>query len=248
MEEQMTSPNVEDQTQSDVWRLQGVFFEPTKTFQSINERPSFWLPLVLTVIIAILLWQALAYFVNLEDFFLEQAKLNPQTAQLTDEQLEQQMKFTVPLIQWVGPIVVPPVTMFLFAALILLMVHLSGSETIYRKLLGVTSHCLFLQALIGAVLMILVFALASDPKAIDVQNPVYTNLGPLLDSKESPVLYKLASSVDLVVWYVIYLLGLGTATVSKRMAVGKGVFLVAFLYAIYVLLSVGLSAVWNQVL
>jgi len=78
-----------------------------------------------------------------------------------------------------------------------------------------------------------------------VQNPVYTNLGPLVDSKESPVLYKLASSADLVIWYVIYLLGLGTATVSKRMTVGKGVLLVAFLYGIYVLLGAGWAAVWN---
>lgn len=245
MEEQIASPTGGEENQSDVWRLQGIFFEPTKTFESINVRPSFWLPLLLTVVIAILLWQALPYFVELEDLLMAQAKLNPQTAQLSEDQLEQQLKYTVPIIQWVGPVVAPPAMLFLFAALILLMVHLTGSETTYKKLLGVTSHCLFLQTLIGSVLMLLVYSLASDPKAIDMQNPVYTNLGPLLDAQQSPLLYKLASSVDMVVWYVIYLLGLGTAAVSKRMSVGKGVMLVGVLYIIYVLISVGWAAVWN---
>ena len=148
------------------------------------------------------------------------------------------------MVKWVGPIMAPPVMLFFFSGLILLMVHLSGSETTYKKLLGVTSHSLFLQTLIGAVLTILVYALASDPKAIDFQNPVYTNLSPLVNARESPILYKIASSFDLVVWYIIYLMGLGTATVSKRMTVGKGVLLVAILYIIYVLLGVGWAAIW----
>ena len=122
----------------------------------------------------------------------------------------------------------------------------TGNETSYKKLLGVTAHCLFFQTLIGSVMILLVYSLASDPKAIDIQNPVYTNLGPLVDAKESPILSKLASSVDLVVWYVIYLLGLGTATVSKRMAVGTGVALVAALYIVYVILGVGWTALWNS--
>jgi len=241
MENPGTSPGAE----GDLWRLQGIFFEPTKTFYSIDKRPSFWVPLLATIIVAILMWQAMAHFVDLEELFLEQAKLNPQTADLSDEQLEQQMKFTVPIIQWVGPLVAPPVMLFLIAALILLMVHLSGSETSYKKLLGVTSHCLFLQTVVGSVLMVTVYALASDPKSIDFQNPVYTNLGPLVDSKDSPVLYKLASSADLVIWYVIYLLGMGTAAVSRRMSVGKGVMLVAVLYLFYVLLSLGWAAIWT---
>jgi hypothetical protein len=245
MEEQIGAPTLEDQDQGDLWRLQGIFFEPAKTFQSINKRPSFWLPLLITIIILLLLWQGLSHFVDLEDLFLQEARKNPQTESLTDEQLEQQLKFTVPFIKWVSPVVAPPIMLFLFSALILGMVFLSGSETSYKKLLGVTSHCLFLQALIGTALTLLVYALASDPKAIDIQNPVYTNLGPLVDAKESPILARLAASVDLVVWYVIYLLGLGTATVSKRMTVGKGVMLVALLYIFYVLLGVGWTALWN---
>lgn len=245
MEEQQTSPTGEAQDTSDVWRLQGIFFEPTRTFQSINKRPSFWLPLLLTVVIAFLVWQALAYLVDLEDIFLQQAKLNPQTAQLTEEQLEAQISYTVPLVKWVIPVVAPPLTLLAVAALILAMVYLSGSQTTYKKLLAVTSHSLFLQTLVGSVLLILVYALATDPRAIDLQNPVYTNLSPLVDAKESPIFYKLASSLDLVVWYVIYLLGLGTATVSKRMTVGKGVLLVAMLYIIYVLMGVGWTALWS---
>jgi len=245
MEEHLNSPTGDDENQSDLWRLQGIFFEPTRTFKSIEKRPSFWLPLLFTIIVAILLWQAMAYFVDLEEAFLEQARQSPQTEGLSDEQLEQQVKYTVPFVQWVGPVIGPPIILFALAALILLMVYLFGNETSYKKLLGVTSHCLFLQTLIGSVLIILVYSLASDPKAIDMQNPVYTNLGPLVDAKESPIIAKLASSVDLVVWYVIYLLGLGTATVSKRMAVSKGVMLVAILYIIYVVLGVAWTVVWS---
>jgi hypothetical protein len=232
----------EAEERGDLWRLQGIIFEPTKTFESINSRPSFWVALVATILIAVLFWQILPYFVDLEELFLEQARQNPQAAQVSDEDLEQSIGFSILFVQWGAAVVAPVLFLFLIAGLIMLLVHLTGSETTYQKLLGVTSHALFFQTLVGTVLTLLVYSLASDPKSIDLENALYTNLGHLFNAKESPVMYKLASSVDVVVWYVIYLLGLGTATVSSRMKVAKGVILVAVLYAIYVLLGVGWAA------
>jgi hypothetical protein len=242
MDQQMTPPSVEEEERGDLWRLQGIIFEPGKTFESINRRPSFWLALIATIVLAVLFWQILPYFVDLEELFLEQARQNPQTAQLSDEELEGSIGVSIMFVQWGAAVVAPVVFLFLIAALIMLLVHLTGSETSYKKLLGVTSHTLFFQSLVGMVLTLLVYSLASDPKSIDIENPLYTNLGHLVSAKESPVIYKLASSVDIVVWYVIYLLGLGTATVSAKMKVAKGVILVATLYGIYVLLGVGWAA------
>jgi len=241
MEEQMSSNVTEEsavETRGSIWRLQGIFFEPSATFEDINKKPTILVPLLLSIVIALVGWNIVDNLVDLQEIMEVQIKANPQAESLTPEQIELQASYAVPFIKWVGPIVGPPIMMLLVAALMLLGAFLTGGVTTFKKLLSVAAYTFFLSTLISLTLVVLVFAVASEPETIDLQNPVFSNPGPLFDSKDSPVLYKLASSADIIIWYVIFLLGLGMSKVSEGIRVGKGFAIVAVMYLIYVSLGV----------
>lgn len=232
----------EEETKSSIWRLQGIFFEPSATFEDINKKPTFLVPLLLSILVALIGWNLVDNLVDLQEVMEVQIKASPQAERLTQEQIELQARYSVPFIKWVGPIVGPPLMVLLSSALMLLMAFLTGGSTTFKKLFSVSAYTFFLSTLISVVLIVLVFAVSAEPESIDIQNPVFSNLGPLFDAQDSPVLYKLASSADVIVWYVIFLLGLGLSKVSTGINAGKGFALVAALYLIYV--SIGVA--WNM--
>jgi hypothetical protein len=188
--------------------------------------------------------------IDLADVIEAQIRSSSQGAQLTTEQIETQVDGLknspfFPIMKWGGPLIGPPVLIFVVAALMLLLVYLMGSETTYKRLLGVTSHTYFFYYLVYSGLTVAVFLLASDPKSIDIQNPVYTNLGFLVEAKDGPVINKILSSLDIITIYIICLLGLGMSKVSERMKSGRGIVLVASIYIVYVLLGVGWRAIFG---
>lgn len=241
MESQSAAIQETPQPKGALWRLQGIFFEPSATFEDINLRPGFIVPIIVGIVVAFATWQAVAHLVDLQQFFIAQMKSNPQTAGLTPEQMQTAISWQVLSIKYIAPVFVP-IMALLFSAVFMLMVWISGSETTFTKLLGVVSYTMFFYGLVTAVLLIATFALAQDPYAINLQNPVFTNLGPLVDMKTSPILHRLASSVDIISIYVIYLFGLGISKVARRITVGKGVVLVVIPYLVYLGIVVGITA------
>ncbi len=246
MEAHVPSVGPEQQaTKGALWRLQGIFFEPSATFEDINRKPGFVVPLLVGILLALVTWQVIGHLVNLQEILMVSMKTNPQVAdKVSPEQMQQQASFLVPFIQYVAPLLGVPIMIFLTSGVLMLMVWISGSETTFSKIASVVSYSMFLQGLIGGILMILVFALASDPLAIDLKNPVMTNIGRFVDASESPVLNRLLSSVDILVWYVIFLLGLGLSKIARPMTIARGVILVAVPYLLYVAASAGLAALF----
>ncbi len=247
MEEQLSSKVTEEsavETRGSIWRLQGIFFEPSATFEDINKRPTFLVPLLLSIMIALIGWNIIDNLVDLQELMETQIKTAPQAEGLSQEQIELQASYTVPFIKWAAPVVIPPLMMLLVAALMLLMAFLTGGTTTFKKLTSVVSYTFFFQTVISMTLIVLVFAVVSEPETVNFQNPVSSNPAFLFDAQDSPVLYKLASSADVIVWYVIFLLGLGMSKVSEGIKVGKGFALVAVMYLIYVSLGVAWTMIF----
>lgn len=244
-----TNPPEQENTSQEgtLWRLQGIFFEPGRTFESIKKRPGFILPILLCIGISLVASAAIYSKIDLSDVIVQQIRDSRQGSQMTSEQIEEQVSQIVnsplyPVMKWAAPLLGPVFLIFIVAGLLMLLVYVAGSETNYTKLLGVTSHSYFFYYLVYSGLTVLVFFLSSDPKAIDIQNPVYTNPGPLVDSGQNPALHRLLTSLDLITLYVMFLLGLGLSKVSRRMSLGKGLTLVGLLYFVYVLLATGWKA------
>jgi len=57
-------------------RLMGVFFEPAKTFKDIAERPSFWAPLILVIVVSLVLMVLFGQHVGWERMIRHQTEMS----------------------------------------------------------------------------------------------------------------------------------------------------------------------------
>lgn len=229
-----------------VQRLVGVFVEPGRTFESINWKPAFLLALLVAVLAGVGTTMVMYAKVDMTQAMETAIRSSSAGARMTSDEIRQQVELVTnnpfyKVMMWAGPILFTPIMIFALSGILLLMVYVGSSETSYLKMLGVTSHAMLFYSVVGGVLLTIVLVLSPDPQAIDLQNPVYTNPGALVDAKEYPVLNRLASALDLVTLYTIYLLGLGLSKVAVRMSVGKGVLLAGIPWLLYV----GIGVLWR---
>jgi hypothetical protein len=227
-------------------RLVGVFVEPGRTFESINWKPAFLLALVVAVLAGVGTTMVMHSKVDMAQAMETAIRNSSAGARMSSDEIRQQVEMVAnnpfyKVMMWAGPILATPIMIFALSGILLLMVFVGSSETSYLKMLGVTSHAMLFYSVVGGVLLTIVLVLSPDPQAIDLQNPVYTNPGALVDAKEYPVLNRLASALDLVTLYTIYLLGLGLSKVAARMSVGKGVLLAGIPWLLYV----GIGVLWR---
>lgn len=241
MESESTVTSETPQPKGALWRLQGIFFEPSATFEDINLKPGFIVPLIASILITFIVWQLIGHLVDLRELLFAQAKANPQAANFSDEQIRAGLGFQLIMLKYLVPLLVPIVAL-IFSGVFMLMVWISGSETTFSRLFSIVTQTFFFQSLVSGILLVIVFALAKDPYSINLQNPLFTNLGPLVDPKTSPVLNRLASSLDILNIYLIYLFGLGISKISRRLSVARGVTLVVIPYLIYLGIVLGATA------
>lgn len=231
------------------WKLQGIFFEPTRTFQQINLIPSWVLPLLLAIIISGAGWLVVVNRIGLETLMrlqiegtsraeeMSQAQIEETTEQLANSPFMQFMMYTSATV---GPVLIALVT----ALVLLLGLYLLGGDTNFKKVFSVVAHTFFFYYVVYTGLTIVVVLLIAEPETLDLQNPIYTNLAFLFDRKESPVAYAAASSIDLVSFYHIYLLSLGLSIVSQKASYRGCLGVVLVLWGIYVGAKTGMVALF----
>src|SRR5262245_16467245 len=90
-------------------RIIGVFFEPAKAFEDIAARPRFVVPLVLVTLMTLGYMAAFSQRVGWERMIRQKIEQNPRTAQLNEEQKEQQIAMSSRFVSiggYVGALVV----------------------------------------------------------------------------------------------------------------------------------------------
>src|SRR5262249_38990785 len=100
---------------SEASRLTGVFFEPKKTFEDVARRPSFVVPLLLTIVVNLIFTVLLSQHVGWARIVRQQQELNPraqqQMANLSPEQRERANAMTqtiTPIISYCAAILGTP--------------------------------------------------------------------------------------------------------------------------------------------
>ena len=114
----------------------------------------------------------------------------------------------------------------------------------FKKVLSVTASSLLFYNVVAGILSIAVVMVASDPNSLNVQNLVSTNPAFRVDVRESKVLYNFLSHLDILVWYTLYLFGLGISKICQKCTVSKGIIIIGFWYLLYSLAHTGLSALF----
>jgi hypothetical protein len=231
---------------SSFWKLQGILFEPKTTFEEVDRRPNWLVPLLAMIVISIAASAYVISTIGMENLVRTQIEANRQIRDLPPEQRERIVQNAVESPQakigmYVGPVLGPVLIVLIVAGLLMLVAMLTGGHGTFKKVFSVSCHAFFFSYFVASALMVVVVLLTPDPSDIDVQNPVATNLGFLISRTESPALYSVLSSIDLISFYTIYLLGLGLSVVNRK-PLRSGIIPVVILWAIYVLLKTAWAA------
>ena len=97
----------------------------------------------------------------------------------------------------IGPILFPLVPL-LTSGILMLILMILGHSPGFSRLFSVAIHSFWAYSVVAYTLALAVLYLSQDPSLLDPRNLVLSHLGVLVDQTESPVLFTLAASFDLV--------------------------------------------------
>jgi len=233
---------------SSVGRIFGVFFEPKTTFESIAQRPTWVLPMLVVIIVSLGSIATIGSRVGWRQVIEHQVATSPRAQermqQMPPEQRESMMEKQAKLagvIGYVGVIVGTVVAELVVAALFLAVFNIiSGSKMPFSTSLGVVAYSWMPYVI--ATLLGIVILFIKDPSTVDVQNLVASNPGALLSDTAPKWMVSLLTSLDLFTFWVLILQAIGyRATNPKKISFGKALGAIVVIWLIFVLVKVGLA-------
>jgi hypothetical protein len=230
-------------------RITGVLFEPTKTFEDVARRPKFLVPLVLTLLSALLVTFLFTQHVGWDRFMRQQMENSSRMQQVPAEQREQmlatQTKFG-PIFATVGIIVGIPIYYLVASAVLLgIVAGIMSAPVKFKQVFAVMCYANMVGILSAGLTIAVMFL--KNPDQFNLQNPLAFNPGAFMDpTSTSKFLYSLASSLDLFVIWTIILIAIGLkAAGGKKLSFGGALFCVVLPWAIWVLGKSSLAGMFS---
>ncbi len=232
-------------------RVTNTFAAPSKTFEDIKRgNRSWWLPFLITLLFGMFLFGAVTTQVTWKGVFENNQRNAPVFAKrmmenMTPEQKakqEQQGPISQEITWALAPFGILLIDVIAAGVLVGTINFGFGGNASFGSIFAVTLYAGLvmwpLKLLLGGIAL---FA-GALPDAFMPQNPAGTNLGYYLPMQDtSPVLYTLATNIDILAIWCMVVTSIGVATVAgtKRSA---GYFAVFGWWGIMLLLGVGFAA------
>src|ERR1700733_7971873 len=200
---------------SSVARIFGVIFSPKPTFESIVQRPTWVLPLILINAVSAVVVFVFSQRVGWRGFMERQdqtnSRLQKQMESMTPEKrekmLETQTKFAS-IFGYVGVVLGTFIGALLVAAVLLAAFNLiAGAKIGFTTSLGIVAHSWVPGIIVGLLGILIIFL--KDPSTVDIQHLVATNPGAFLSDDAPKWQESLLSSFDLFVFWYIILMSVG---------------------------------------
>jgi hypothetical protein len=236
---------------SEAQRIINVFVAPRQTFTDIRRSARWWVAWLFTAIFSLAFSFTIAQQIGWQQIQETQIRIGPesrreQIEKLPPEQRAQQMRFGLMITKAIGygyPV-------FNLIALLVMALVLwgtfsfgAGADVRFGQTMAIVVYA-SLPSIVRAVLGIVVVMAGVDPENYIIQNPVGTNLGYYLDITTTPrFLYSLATSVDLISLWVLWLTAVGFMCVAK-VKKGTAYGLVFGWWAVVSLAFAGLAAIF----
>jgi hypothetical protein len=243
----------EPQPLSEISRLSGVFFEPTKAFTDIAERPRWFVPLLLVILATVAFYVTYGQHDGWRSFVEEQmqsnARMQQQMSQLSPEQRERSMNLQLkimPITYYVGPVVGMPLA-YLFVSLIVLGVAsgIMSAGVKFKQIFAIECYA-GLTGIVQKILATVVIFL-KRPDQFNLMNPLAFNPAAFMDPKTtSKFLYTIAGGFDLFIFWGMLLTAIGLkAAAGKRLSFGGALFAVALPWAFFLLLGATVAGAFS---
>ena len=237
---------------SSVARIFGVLFSPKPTFESIVQRPTWVLPLVLIMLVSTLVIFFFRQRVGWRGFMERQDQANSRvqkqmenmTPDQREQMLETQTKYAA-IIGYVGVVLGTFVVAIVVSAVLLAAFNLIGGAKIsFTTSLAIVAHS-WVPSIIGGILGILIIFL-KDPSTIDIQHLVAANAGAFLPDDAPKWQETLLSAFDLFTFWTMLLMSFGySATNPKKISFGKALGTIVVVWLLYVIVKVGFTAAFS---
>lgn len=233
---------------SPVGRIFGVLFSPGKTFEDIVRKPTWLPPIAVLFILSAIGTFIFAQRVDWREVVSQQIEKSPQAAQLSADQKEQRIEMgakVAPIFTYVvGP--VAPLVIWLLIALVMWGAYnlLGGVDAGFKTAISITAHS-FMTAIVSTPIFLLVLLL-KPRDAIDIENPVATNLAALLPGDTAKWLFTLCKQIDIFTIWLLILVAIGFAAVNPKKLKGGKSFGIAFgVWAVYVICRTGVAFIFS---
>jgi hypothetical protein len=229
-------------------RLTGVLFNPRPTFEDIARKPSWVAPVVAIILIQFAVIAIFSQRVGWRGLMEKKLDENKQAQQMPADQREAQLGTMVkvaPYFGYGGVLIGFPLVLLVTAGVLLGAFNGTASANLnFKTAWGVTAHAFF-PGFVGGLLGILILFL-KDPATVDIEHLVATNLGALVPANSAKWLDTLATSMDLFTFWIIALLAIGfSAANPKKLTTGRAAGTVLVLWALVVLVRVGIAAIFS---
>ncbi|MFQ5709301.1 MAG: Yip1 family protein [bacterium] len=217
------------QEMSAIEKIIGVFTSPGKTFQSIDQKPSWVLPVAVAVLVSVIFVFTTQSIIVNEAITKQQEKMEERgmDADQIDQSLammEKGMKFSVPAFSVLGPVLVILIVagIFFFVGNVVL-----GGMAPYKKVLAVTAFSWLIFSLGSLIALPIVLSRES----IEVSFSLATLMS---EEAQQTFLYKFLSKLDVfsIWWVAVQSIGLAVIYKMKTQKMATAVVAVFLIYAV----------------
>ncbi len=227
--------------------LVDVYFSPREAFTRIVRKPSFLVPFVAYVVLALGFTGLWMSKVDPAQFVKTQLEESGQWDRIPADQRDTILESAAGRMKtfgWIGPVVFTPLILVVTAAALMFVFRFFfAGEVVYKQALAIVSWCFFAVGLVTTPLLMLVLYLKGDWN-VNPSDAVQANLSLLLDKAEAAKpLWALFTSIDVFSLWLVFLLAVGFGAASRK-TTGSALWGVAIPWLLIVLVKVGWAALF----
>lgn len=224
-------------------RIVGVLIAPTKTFDSIAQRPDILWPLTIFIVLSLVLSLTLIQRMDFGALAQDAMEMNSQTSHMSPEQMQRATSFSAALMKmgsYAGPFL-SAIVLAITAGILLIAFRLMAGEGDFRQAFSVTTYAWY-PRLIKSALGVIVLLSKKSMTIWDMQNPLRSNPAFLFNPKTQPIQFNLATSFDVFSIWSLVLTIIGFAALSK-LSKAKAAAIVIVLWIIVIVIALIPSAI-----
>jgi hypothetical protein len=240
-EERMTENTGAKKKMGILERIPGVFISPRETFESVKEKSVWWIPFLITVVLALVLL-FMAYDISVKDQLAGMRAADPPA---TEEQIQQAEVGMRGIGKYIAIGSIPIATLAVWAILsgcfLLMGNSVLGGDSTFKQIFSMTAWSSLIGSLAGIVKSLLILSKGTS-------RGVTTSLSILLPTPElgqkAPILHRLLSKFDIfTIWQiVVWIIGLA---VIYRFESKKSALIVLPLWGLWIVVSLILGGLFG---
>jgi len=239
-------------------RFSAMLFSPTEAFTDINRKPTWLVPLIISILIGIGTSMTVTAILKPDYDRLTREAIKKSDIQNNRTTPPENVATAVAISKAVAkylPIliaVVTPIFYLALAGIFALGLMLMQAKTTFRKILSVVTWSYAVTGVVGAIVVVAVLLIQDKERLSQISpdnmaNIIPTNLAFFLPSDISPAMKAFAGSLDIFTIWCLILLSIGFAVISgaRKISTKKTGVLVFGLWFIWILIKVGWAAAFG---